>query len=376
MPEKPKSRRRSRPAESRNGKARKPDTALVEKLQSELDMEASTWAPVDLAPILAGEQTTEPPSILPREDGACLLYRGKVHSLYGEPEAGKGWVALRAAASELEAGERVVYVDFEDEASTAVERLIALGADPEAIAERFCYLRPDEPLQSELSKAELEAALEPAPSLVVIDGMTEALALESIDLNDNTEVAKWITRFPRRVAYNTAAAVLIIDHQTKDGDSRGRFAIGAQHKLAGIHAAYSIKPVKPFGRGLNGSSRIQVEKDRLGHVRKHAEERVIAEMAFKSAEDGTVTLELKPPNPDKWRPTEKMEEISVHLEAEPDGLSRTAIIRAVGGRDKTTDDAIRFLRAEQFIKIESEGKGKPNLHRSLKPYRAPVEDAK
>jgi KaiC/GvpD/RAD55 family RecA-like ATPase len=152
-----------------------------------------------------------PPSILEREDGTCLLYRGKLHSLYGEPEAGKGWVALKAATDQLAAGEHVVYIDFEDDAETAVERLRALGAKPKAIRDRIRYLRSDEPL-SEAGKADLEAALEPAPSLVVLDGMTEALALEGLDLNSNADVAQWIVGLPRCIAVESAAAVLIIDH--------------------------------------------------------------------------------------------------------------------------------------------------------------------
>lgn len=38
------------------------------------------------------------------------------------------------------------YVDFEDEATTVVSRLLALGLDAGAITERFHYVRPDEPL--------------------------------------------------------------------------------------------------------------------------------------------------------------------------------------------------------------------------------------
>jgi hypothetical protein len=374
-PQRPKKRaapRRSPTPES-NGETA---AAELDRLRAKLDMESTTWAPVDLIPILAGEETAEPPSILQREDGASLLYRAKLHSLYGEPEAGKGWVALKAAADELDGGARVVYVDFEDEAVTAVERLNALGVDQELIRDCFCYLRPDEPLQSELSHAEWASALEPRPSLVVIDGMTEALALEGIDLNDNTAVASWMIRFPRRVAYDSGAAVLIIDHQTKDSESRGRFAIGAQHKLAGIHVAYSIKVVKPFGRGLDGASRIKVEKDRLGHVRKNAQEKVIAEMEFKSQPEDRVSVELWPPNPEpeQWQPTQKMEEVSLVLETADGPLSRNAIVKAVGGREKTIDGAIRALEAEKHIRIKRGGEGKTTWHHSVEPYRAPERE--
>lgn len=341
----------------------------------ELELDESTWTPVNLGPILAGKQRAEPPSILRREDGVCLLYRGKVHALYGEPEAGKGWVALAATAEQLKAGDRVVYIDFEDDPETAVERLRALGVEDEAIRDRFIYVRPDEPLKpNELSRAALDAALDPPPSLVVIDGMTEALALEGKDLNSNSDVADWIVLLPRRIARVTGAATVVIDHQTKDGDNRGRWAIGAQHKLAGVHVAYSIKVVKPFGRGLAGSSRLSVQKDRPGHVRRSAQERVVAEVRVASeGEDGRVALTVEPPNAGSWQPTEKMEAISAVLEAAKEGLSRTALLQAVEGKAATIDEAIRHLRAEGHVEVEALGSGRRTIHRSLKPYRAPDE---
>ena len=373
-------RKRTSRAKSAGGSERRDENSTpppevdIEKVKAELDLESSTWAPVDLEPILAGRQTAVPPSILARQDGPCLLYRGKLHSLYGEPEAGKGWVALRAAVEQLQAGEGVVYIDFEDDAETAVERLRALGAEPDAILDWFRYLRPDQPLTGELSRADLEIALAPEPSLVVIDGVTEALAIEGIDLNNNTDVANWIVMFPRRIARDTGAAVVLIDHLAKASDARGRYAIGAQHKLAGIHVAYSIKAEKPFGRGLNGSSRIKVEKDRPGHVRRHAAtDRTVAEMTFESDPDsGAVTLELRPS--EGWRPDEVMVDISVRLEGNPKGMSRQALVNSLGRREKTVDAAIRLLRDEGYIRVEAAGPGKPTVHSHVKPYRQPVEE--
>jgi len=352
-----------------------PRAGNTRQVATELEIEENTWAPVDLEPILAGERTSEPPTILRREDGPCLLYPGKVHSLYGEPEAGKGWVVLSAAAEQLLAGERVVYIDFEDDAETAVERLRALGVDDELIGASFVYLRPDEPLKpSELSRAELDGALDPPPSLIVIDGLTEALAIEGIDLNSNSDVADWIVLLPRRVARATGAATVIIDHQAKDGDGRGRWAIGAQHKLAGVHVAYSIKAIKPFGRGLDGSSRISVEKDRPGHVRRHADERVVAEVKFSSdLESGSVAMTFEPPNAETWKPTEKMETISLLLEKATAGMSGRQIVDAVGGKEKTVKEALRVLEAEGHIEVERLGSGKPSIHRSVSAYRAPIE---
>ena len=61
---------------------------------------------------------------------------------------------------------------------------------------------------------------------------------------------------------------MLIDHVTKNSDSRGRFAIGAQAKLAGLDgAAYTIEVRKPLGRGMEGALSVRVAKDRPGAVR-------------------------------------------------------------------------------------------------------------
>lgn len=104
----------------------------------------TSWAPIPLEAILAGEDTSTPPALLARVDGHCLLYADNVHDLHGEPEACKGWIALAACAERLHAGENALYIDFEDSAPSIVRRLRDLGVAPAAIAAHFTYLRPDE----------------------------------------------------------------------------------------------------------------------------------------------------------------------------------------------------------------------------------------
>jgi hypothetical protein len=189
----------------------------------------TSWAPVELGPVLDGTQPDPPPAILTRTDGRALLYAGRVHALFGEPEACKGWIALTATAEALDGGARVLYVDFEDTAASVTSRIMALGAATDVIRERFVYVRPDEPLEK-AGRADLEAAAEGAV-LAVLDGITEALTLHGLDLASNGDVAAWLDLLPRPLA-RTGAAVLTIDHVVKDRENRGRYAIGAQHKAA------------------------------------------------------------------------------------------------------------------------------------------------
>jgi photosystem II stability/assembly factor-like uncharacterized protein len=74
-----------------------------------VDDAGSTWARIDLEPYLASECEPLQPAFLRRSDGASLIYPSKVTLLSGAPEAGKGWIALRAQAEILDAGGSVAY---------------------------------------------------------------------------------------------------------------------------------------------------------------------------------------------------------------------------------------------------------------------------
>jgi hypothetical protein len=334
-----------------------------------VEPELSTWTPVDLGPVIRGEQVENPPSILARTDGPCLIYRAKVHVLYGEPEAGKGWIALAASAEQLFAGERVVYVDFEADAATVVSRLRSLGVPDDAILERFIYIRPDEPLA--LGEDDLAAVLQVEPALAILDGLTEALALEDVDIVNNTGVANWIREVPRRIAHSTGAGILIIDHVPHEADRM----IGAQHKKAGIDVAFHIRAVAAAGRGQRGLSKIKVTKDRPGYVRPHAlepkkKESDIAEVILEDEKPGVVSISVR--SPVQWMPKDVMEDVSKVLEDE-DGLSQKKIVQRLKYRPKTVRDAIRIMSEQDYVRLEGGARGTATYHRLLKPFRADDE---
>ena len=261
-------------------------------------LESSSWAPVDVAAVLRGGNEDPPPCILARADGHALLYRGRVHGIHGEPEACKGWATLAAVAETLEAGGRVVYADFEDTAGNVLQRLLALGADPGAVVDRFRYVQPLEPAED----GDLDLLLAWQPTLVILDGATEAFANEGLSIADNDDVAKWLKRYPRRFA-RAGAATVVIDHVTKDRESRGRYAIGGQHKLAGVDVAYSLHVIHPFGRGREGLVRVKVEKDRPGHVRAHQDDTgTVALVKLTSHPDGAVIVHVAAPGERSRRP--------------------------------------------------------------------------
>jgi hypothetical protein len=327
----------------------------------------TTWASVDLAPVLSGESADPPPSMLEREDGHCLLYESLLHLVAGEPEAGKGWLALYACAEQIAIGNHVAYVDFEDRAERVVARLRELGICAADTGRLFHYIRPDEPLTARAQR-DLKPIMALGPALVVIDGLTEAMALEGLDVNSNTDVAKWLFLLARP-AGNAGAAVLMQDHVTKDKEKRGRYGLGAGHKRAGVDVTYMLEPVEPFGRGLDGMSRLSVTKDRPGHVRQHAEGDYIAEMRVLSRPDH-VRIQLDPPSErEPFRPTVLMERISRAIEESP-GLNKNGV-RGLRGNNDAKETALRLLVEEKFVHVEQDGQARK--HYSVRPYRGDEE---
>jgi len=113
----------------------------------------SSWEPIDAGAWLDGDRKPLEAELGARDDGVFLLYPGKTHSLVGESEAGKSWLALYWVAQELEAGHDVGYIDFEDSADGIFGRLVEL-ADATAIRKHFKYLRPESTLTDAAGLAE------------------------------------------------------------------------------------------------------------------------------------------------------------------------------------------------------------------------------
>jgi hypothetical protein len=333
----------------------------------------TTWAPVNLTPVLAGEYLDPPPTMLRRTDGTALFYAGGVHTVSGESESGKTWLCLLAALQELDKHEHVTFVDFEDRADRVIARLLALGARPDQIRDQFAYIRPDRPLD-DTGRGQLEPAIH-GRTLVIVDGVTEAMTLHGYDLNGNQDSALFQALLPRWIA-DRGPAVAMIDHVVKDKEKQDRHAIGAQHKLAGIDgAAYMVKTIQPFARGKRGIAQILIAKDRPGYVREQAFGKVIGEFALDgSINDVTVIAELNPPGRISGRsddgrpfePTHVMERVSAYVATNP-GLSKKAIEDAQNGRAATTRLALELLVTRGYIGTKAGLRGAVQ-HYSHKPY--------
>jgi archaellum biogenesis ATPase FlaH len=232
--------------------------------------EESSWKPVALKDYYDGLFATPIATMLKRTDGNGLIYTGRVHSIYGESESGKSWVAQIASAECLKSDKKVIYIDFESDAIDIVNRLKSLGVSRANLLQYFTYIRPDGPRDADdpYWQAILESG---SAELVIIDGVTESLTMWGGETKDNDAITRWMRIFPRTVATASGAAVVLIDHITKNAETRGRFAIGGQAKLATIDgAAYLVEPLEALSPGRVGSLTMRVTKDRPGFIRKIA----------------------------------------------------------------------------------------------------------
>ena len=252
-----------------------------------LDARPSSWSPVDLEPYLTGKVTVPDPEVCRRNDGACLMYRGRVNMLFGSSESAKSWIAMAICLQEIEAGGRALYLDFEDEPVQTLNRLRLLGAVDDDLRAQFSYIRPEGPLadmqrnkwgkdqptkSGEFAQDQFDMALQALdPDIIVADGMTALYGLHGLDANDavSTDViTSWL-----------------------------------KHKVAMVQATLlQVWPIKQPMPGDVGEMELVVLKDRPGQVRAHSQKtggrgkaQVAGVVTLDSRTEGRSSLVITPP---------------------------------------------------------------------------------
>ena len=164
---------------------------------------------------------------------------GELHWIYSAPEAAKTWVALALLKFVLDGGGVVLWVDEELGYTEIARRLLYLGADPDAVTERFIYnFFPAWGTYHDDDQEWEEMATILRPDLVVIDTVTDAFAEAGVDENSGLEVTRWVKTYlepPRRLG----AAIACLDHTTKDGGNID-YAIGTRAKRAKAKVQYHL----------------------------------------------------------------------------------------------------------------------------------------
>jgi hypothetical protein len=305
----------------------------------------------------SGDDERLRPSVGSLDGTLGLLYPGKTHMVSSEPEAGKTWLALMQAAYEMSQGRSVLYIDHEDDARSIVARLLAMGVEQPQLLRHFHYVRPEEALGAHPTY--LEMLLKSVdPSLVIIDGVTEAMTLEGFSLTDNQDAAEFFKNVPTKMA-RLGPAVLLLDHEVKRARDSGRYALGAGHKLAAISgAAFKLRLRAPFAVGSNGASTLVIVKDRPGLLRRREISRDGGDAVLgylRVASDGTdfakVDISREPPPKTANSGLDGyVERVLQVMERNPAGFdTKGALKREVGGNASRVTDAINALIADGII---------------------------
>jgi len=152
---------------------------------------------------------------------------------------------------------------------------------------------------------------------------------------------------------------VLIDHITKNAETRGRFAIGGQAKLATIDgAAYLVEPIEVLSPGRVGSLTMRVTKDRPGFVRKMAgiyrksdrtqEAAIFTIDSTRAQMEYVIGVPLKEDEADANREFKKLKEVAEFIHNHP-GSTRRMVQDGVAGSKESIGGIIGDLVAGGWI---------------------------
>jgi hypothetical protein len=241
-----------------------PDSCPCEPLtaMAPIELGARPFRPADLAALI--RDGIPPPELLCGD----LLYQGGLHSVSGPPDSGKTTIALWWLLQEARAGRPVMFLDEEGGAELVAEKLIALGAVEQDAALIRYYPFPAR-AWTPVDVHALRGAIDDVkPVAVLWDSSAAFLSRAGLDENSAADVTHFWSQVLTPIAREHGAAVVVIDHDTKDSAVTSRYARGSGAKLAACDVAFKIEIVQPFSRTANGVMRMKVTKDRRGWLHR------------------------------------------------------------------------------------------------------------
>ena len=184
-----------------------------------------------------------------------LLVEAEHHYVYGQKESAKTWILLHACRQLVEADKTVLWADMEMGRKNVADRLIALGAEPEAVSAHFVYLEfPALDLGEETTVLWRTLLRVKEPALVVFDAQTEFLGVAKLNENIGTDIERWAQPYitpARRIG----AATVVLDHVPHGGADR---PVASRQKGAAAKVELKVIRDEPFGREKVG--RVTVER--------------------------------------------------------------------------------------------------------------------
>ncbi len=232
-----------------------------------------------------------------RNDGIGIFYRGMVNSLIGDPESGKTWIALTAAADVLFTNGSVLIVDLDHNGPQAIiSRLRAFGVPADVLTDpnRFRYTEADE-VRSMAGIVNDAAVWQ--PDFTVIDSVGELLPMYGASSNSADDFTRVhaVAIKPFAIA---GSCVVLIDHQAKGSDSRSFGATGTAAKKRAISGTLLRVTIdQPFAPGSGGVAEITLVKDRHGGLRAHCSrdrEPLVGRFTL-TDRDGALNWSIRPP---------------------------------------------------------------------------------
>jgi len=225
----------------------------------------------DVAGLLDGTIPDPPaPTVLATEGDYSLFYEGQVNLIFGDPECGKTWLALCAAAEALQDGRSVLVLDLDHNGvASTITRLLAMSVPVDVLRdpEKFRYAEPED--GEHLHNIITDVQNGDAPHVAIVDSVGELMPLLGYNSSSPDEFTLAHARVLKPLAV-AGAAVLAIDHLPKGAESRGSGPTGTAAKrraVGGVSLRVTVKD--QFVPEQGGSASLGVNKDRHGGLRRH-----------------------------------------------------------------------------------------------------------
>ncbi|MFC9993743.1 AAA family ATPase [Nocardia sp. NPDC127526] len=287
-----------------------------------------------------GSESGPEPTVCKRIDGQGIFYPGAINTLFGVAGDGKTWIALGGVEQALAEDGRVLFIDVDDNGRGAIRwRLEAFGTPREVITDkgRFLYSTPT-------TIEDLDAIVDDMkrwrPTLVVVDSIGTVVTMASGSANDADDFNRVNMRVLMPLS-QTGAAVVYIDHLSKNPDSAKHGARGSSAKLDRISgASIRVTGKEPFIPGQGGQSVLTSNKDRHGGLWGNCKpledgsaDKVMVGTFTMTEDDGRLSWEISPGGeaPERKRAHAQRDRVAELRAMDPRPQSATEAAKRLGG---------------------------------------------
>lgn len=323
------------------------------------------WTRIDLADDIYAVPA-DPPAV----EG--LLYATRRHVISGPPESAKTLITYILLLLALRDGAPVAIIDFEMGPVGSRRLLTDLGATLDELRAIY-YVTPETPPIDGLT-----GIIDSGSAYVMIDAAIGAYDASGLDDNARKDAEQFARTWVKPL-WDAGRATLIVDHVTKNTETRGKFTIGSERKLGSADVHLGLEALKTLSRGGSGLIKVHVHKDRPGFLpRPHAA--VIELISDETTHQVTWTFRAPAatdPSGDHFRPTHLMEKVSRWMELHHGSCSRNEVEKGVRGNSEYVRQALDMLTFDGYIS-ETAGPRRARIVSIMRPFRekhGPEEEA-